>query len=40
MGDTQEFKEVYNVRYFLASVAILLGLPLMHIVIGWFAFYL
>lgn len=40
MGESQEFKEVYNVGYFFAALVTLLALPLMHIIIGWFAFYL
>ncbi|MFC3095155.1 hypothetical protein [Alteromonas sediminis] len=38
MADNSEFKEVYNVWYFLAAVVTLLALPLMHIVLGWYTF--
>jgi hypothetical protein len=38
MADNGNFKEVYNVWYFLAAVGVLLALPLMHVILGWFTF--
>ena len=38
MADDGEFKEVFNVWYFLAAIATLLAFPLMHILLGWYTF--
>lgn len=40
MADNSEFKEVYNKWYFLGSLVTLLAFPLLHIICGWFAFWL
>ncbi|WP_276201937.1 hypothetical protein [Aestuariibacter salexigens] len=39
MADDQNFKEVYNVWYFLGAVATLVALPLMHVILGWLTFF-
>ncbi len=40
MANNEDFKEVYNKWYFLGSLVTLLALPLMHIIAGWFTFWL
>ena len=40
MQDEQEFKDPFNFTYFLIAEGLLVALPLMHAVIGWFVFYL
>lgn len=33
-------QDPFNWKYFFAAVAMLVALPLMHVIIGWFTFYL
>ena len=30
----------FNWTYFLVALAVLVALPLMHVILGWFAFFL
>lgn len=39
MADNSEFKEVYNWQYFFLALGVLVMIPLMHIVLGWYVFY-
>ena len=29
----------FNVKYLIAALAVLFALPLLHVILGWFAFY-
>lgn len=40
MAEHGEFKEVFNWWYFLACVVTLVAFPLMHVIAGWFTFWL
>ena len=40
MADNSNFKEVYIWWYFFGSIAVLVAFPLMHIIAGWFTFYI
>jgi hypothetical protein len=39
MSNDTEFKEVFNGWYFLGGLVVLLALPLMHILAGWYVFF-
>jgi len=39
MSNDTEFKEVFNGWYFLGVLGVLLALPLMHILAGWYVFF-
>ncbi|MFT5278370.1 MAG: hypothetical protein ACI8VI_002015 [Granulosicoccus sp.] len=39
MGDETDFKEVFNGWYFIAILVVLVALPLMHILAGWYVFF-
>lgn len=39
MGDHTQFKEGFNGWYFIGILAVLVTLPLMHIVVGWYVFF-
>lgn len=39
MGDSKEFKEVFNVWYFFGILAALVAFPLLHILAGWWVFF-
>ncbi len=40
MQDDKSLQDPFNWRYFLAAVGTMLALPLMHVILGWFVFYL
>lgn len=40
MQDDSQFKDPFNWGYVFAAVGVLLALPLMHVILGWFVFYL
>ncbi len=40
MQDHSAEKDPFNWGYFFAAVAVLLALPLMHVILGWLTFYL
>ncbi|WP_281358651.1 hypothetical protein [Alteromonas ponticola] len=39
MADNIKFNEPFNWWYFFAIIAVLVALPLMHIIAGWFTFW-
>lgn len=39
MSNDTEFKEVFNGWYFGGGLVVLLALPLMHILAGWYVFF-
>ena len=40
MQEEQGLQDPFNWVYFFAAVGLLVSLPLMHVIIGWFTFYL
>ena len=40
MSSDSNFKDPFNVWYFLAAVAVLLAMPLLNAICGWFVFYI
>ena len=40
MGQQTEFKEVFSWWYLLAALVTLLAFPLLHVIAGWFRFWL
>ncbi len=40
MGENTEFSEVFNWWYFFGIVGALVAFPLMHILAGWYVFFL
>ncbi|WP_255456464.1 hypothetical protein [Paraglaciecola sp. L3A3] len=40
MHDEKEFKDPFSFTHFLIAVGLLVALPLMHVVIGWFVYYI
>lgn len=40
MQEDQGLQDPFNWGYFFAAVLLLVSLPLMHVIIGWFKFYL
>ncbi|MGS2721838.1 hypothetical protein [Paraglaciecola aestuariivivens] len=40
MQDNNSLQDPFNWGYFFAAVGVLLALPLMHVILGWFVFYL
>ncbi len=40
MAGDDNFKESYNMWWFLGSVAVLIAFPLLHVICGWFTFWL
>ena len=30
----------FNFKYLLAALAVLIALPMMHVILGWFTFYI
>jgi hypothetical protein len=40
MQDDHSVNEPFNWIYFFAALGLLVALPLMHVIIGWFKFYL
>ncbi len=39
MSSDTNFKDPFNVWYFLAAIGILVALPLLNVICGWFVFY-
>ncbi len=40
MSSETEFKDPFNVWYFLAAIVALLAFPLLNAICGWFVFYI
>lgn len=40
MQDDHSSQDPFNWGYVFAAVGILVALPLMHVILGWFVFYL
>jgi hypothetical protein len=40
MQDDNSSQDPFNWGYLLAAVGVLVALPLMHVIVGWFVFYL
>jgi hypothetical protein len=40
MQDDNSLHDPFNWGYLLAALGVLLALPLMHVILGWFVFYL
>lgn len=40
MQEQELEKDPYSWTYFLVTLVVLLAFPLMHVILGWFAFYL
>ncbi|MDU0354834.1 hypothetical protein RS130_13710 [Paraglaciecola aquimarina] len=40
MQEDENYQDPFNWYYFFAAVAVLVALPLMHPIIGWFVYYL
>ncbi|WP_269748473.1 hypothetical protein [Alteromonas pelagimontana] len=40
MADNSDFKEAFNGWYVLAIIAVLLAFSLLHVIVGWFTFWL
>lgn len=40
MQDNNAEKDPFSWKYVLIGFVVLLALPLMHVILGWFAFYL
>ena len=40
MQDDDSSHDPFNLGYLLAALGVMLALPLMHVIFGWFVFYL
>ena len=40
MSDNTDFKDPFNVWNFLAALGVLLAMPLLNAIVGWFVFYI
>ncbi|GGO72294.1 hypothetical protein [Bowmanella pacifica] len=40
MHHDENFKDPFNVKYLLAALVTAVALPLLHVVLGWFVYYL
>lgn len=40
MQNEETVYDPFNWTYFLVALVVLVSIPLMHVILGWFAFYL
>ncbi|WP_277603529.1 hypothetical protein [Bowmanella dokdonensis] len=40
MQQDQQLQDPFNVKYLLAALVTLVALPLLHVICGWFVYYL
>lgn len=40
MQEPSESYDPFNWTYFLATVGVMVAIPLLHVILGWFTFYL
>lgn len=40
MSDGSNFKDPFNIWYLLAALGVLMAMPLLNMICGWFVFYI